>query len=89
MRLDELILRPLLIHNYKRNKSQLQKHFFELYEDDGVEIENLFNEAKKFGNEDNDANAAAMVKKLSTSNLRRKNTLVKTEVASDARTFID
>ena len=35
MRLDELILRPLLIYNYKRDRRLMERDFFELYEEEG------------------------------------------------------
>jgi hypothetical protein len=47
MRLDELILRPLLIHNYKRDRRMMEKDFFELYEMEGNEVAKIFNDANK------------------------------------------
>ena len=47
MRLDELILRPLLIHNYKRDRRMMERSFFELYEVDGAEVAKMFEEVNK------------------------------------------
>jgi len=46
MKLDELILRPLLIYNYHPEKRQLEREFFELFQEDGDEIANIVNEVK-------------------------------------------
>ena len=87
MRLDELILRPLLIYNYRRDKRQLQKDFFELYQDEGEEIQNIFNDAGKDEREDKSTNSAAVANAIT--NLKRKRTLGKAEIAGDAKAAIN
>jgi len=46
MKLDELILRPLLIYNYQKDKRQLEREFFELFHAESDEIANIVNEVK-------------------------------------------
>ena len=58
MRLDELILRPLLIHNYKRDRRMMERDFFELYELEGTEVANIFNEVNKDQGEDKSTSSA-------------------------------
>ena len=58
MRLDELILRPLLIHNYKRDRRMMERSFFELYEVDGAEVAKMFKEVNKENSGDKSAISA-------------------------------
>ena len=61
VRLDELILRPLLIHNYKRDRRQMERDFFELYEEEGGEVAKIIGEAGKDVADDKSNNSAQVV----------------------------
>ena len=87
MRLDELILRPLLIYNYTRDARQLQRDFFELYQDEGEEVEKIFGEAGRADGDDKSANSAKVA--LAISSLKRKRTLGRAEIGVDAKAAIN
>ena len=77
MRLDELMLRPLFIYKYARDKRQLQKAFFETYDQDGRDLEQIFGLADAGGDakQANNASTNELMRKMSL--LKRKRTNIK------------
>ena len=87
MRLDELILRPLLIHNYKRDRRMMEKDFFELYEMEGNEVAKIFNDANKDQGEDKSASSAQFANAVQA--LKRKRSMRPAEMLQDAKMSIN
>ena len=81
MKLDELILRDLLIYKYSRNKRRLQKAFFEAYDQDGKELEKIFNLAGDDANEKSNENHSNAIMRQMTL-LKKKRTSLKNKEAT-------
>ena len=80
MRLDHLILRPLFIYKYARDTRLLQKAFFETYDQDGRELEEVFGRADAGGDAKQAPNTTAgganeLMRKMSL--LKRKRTVLR------------
>lgn len=46
-RFDQLILRPILIHKYEKDKEARAQEFYEMFQEEGQKIEKLFREQQK------------------------------------------
>lgn len=49
-RFDQLIMRPILIHKYEKDKDSRAREFYEMFQEDGPTLRKLFNEQQKAHN---------------------------------------
>lgn len=85
LKLDEWILRDLLIYNYKPQDRKTQQMFFEMYEDQGEEVATIIKDAAiemTSGKDDNSNNSGALRGKVQA--LKRRGTLRKDQLPNVA-----
>ena len=81
LKLDEWILRDLLIYNYKPDSRKSQQMFFEMYEDQAEDLAEIIKDAVNDDKKDNDAasnHSAALRDKVKA--LKRRGTLRKDQM---------
>lgn len=79
MKLDFLILRDLLIYNYKAESRKQQRMFFDIYENQAEEVAAIIKDAATEADnaDDNKSDTSvALRKKVQNLNLKRRGTVV-------------
>ena len=77
LKLDEWILRDLLIHNYKPDSRKSQRMFFEMYDNNTEDLADIIKEVAKDDKNDNASNQSGAIREKVMALKQRRGTLTK------------